>query len=457
MLRFFQRTCLALAIAGTVNSASAFSMLGPFEAWQIYALGFNIPQNGDLGGAMNLGNEYRWNMRTITYGFDSSFKTYFGQRGVDEINKAIAIINNVPPMSKMSQDLREFPVNTRSINYQATALGLYDLKSMALGALVEHLGLASPERYAWCLRIRQTTPAPTVYAVAMRNFDPVTLQPSAYVNDTLYTYGILDPVPIFAPALGDAVELPVDPLAFQFTAVASCIGDVYGGGFFNLFGQFYTGLTRDDVGGLRYVYSGKGPYVNYNIEGLVSDAITNVAVGGPVWTPAAQTNVVVANALRAGIDKITLREAKYDSMLGFFITTTNTFKDTYVLNSRVRKQNYQRILVQPNIIFGAADLEGGGTTFALPVILRSGTTNWVNNNLLNSQVGNAGPGIIQPVVFIVFSKTGPQVINQQPNFLEEQSNLGRSYRWASFDGTTNMFIYPNGTTIQDVERQVFGH
>src|SRR5262245_14625159 len=123
MRRLAQLTTLALAIFGAANSASAFSLLGPFDVWQVARIGYNIPENGDLGGPMNRGDEYRWNMRTITFGIDSSFKTFFGQRGVEELRKAVAIINKLPPVSKMSSNLVEFPTNARGVNFQAATLG----------------------------------------------------------------------------------------------------------------------------------------------------------------------------------------------------------------------------------------------------------------------------------------------------------------------------------------------
>src|SRR5437879_4157747 len=130
MLRHFQKTMLALMVANAVHSAHAFSMLGPLglsvESWKTQLIGWN-PRNGDIGGAVNLGEEYRWNIKTLTYGFDESFLNYFGQRGVDEINKAIAILNALPAYSQMSSNLDEFPLDTRRENYRASALALADL------------------------------------------------------------------------------------------------------------------------------------------------------------------------------------------------------------------------------------------------------------------------------------------------------------------------------------------
>src|SRR5690606_21956067 len=62
-----------LATAGT----HAFSLLGPHEDWQTPTLGYN-PFGEDRGAPKNLGEEYRWNLPVITYGFDRAFMDYFG-------------------------------------------------------------------------------------------------------------------------------------------------------------------------------------------------------------------------------------------------------------------------------------------------------------------------------------------------------------------------------------------
>src|SRR5205823_6311743 len=141
-------------------------------------------------------------------------------------------------------------------------LGLNDVKSTALSIIVEELGLAEPERYTWALRARAIlgTPPITNYAVIKQNFDPITRSPSSYVNDHLYTYMIEDPFAI-NPLVTDAVELPVDPTdPFVFSSVAGQ----------NLFvGQFYINLTRDDVGGLRFLY-GTNNIVTENLLATVT-------------------------------------------------------------------------------------------------------------------------------------------------------------------------------------------
>jgi hypothetical protein len=448
MSRNLLRIGFALLAAGTIQSASAFSLLGPPDAWQIPRIGYMLTPNDwnfDVGGPMNLGEEYRWNIKTITYGIDNSFKSYFGQRGVDEIRKAVAIINNLPPMSKLSSNLTEFPTDTKRVNYQAAALGVVDLKTYALAMLVNNLGLASPERYTWALRARIEFPGLVEYHVIQRNFDPVTLTPSRYVNGTLYTYSILEFSPTTAGDVADAVELPVDPLDFAYTSVANATDGQFG--FIPSYGEFFTGLTRDDVGGLRYLYAGKGPYKNSNVESLMPDVVTNtLATGGSTWGPIV-TGPPVNAALRPGIDKIVLREAKYDSEIGFFITVTNTYKDTYVTNNQARTQSIQRVLVQPDILFDAFSLD-------VSLLARTDTSLWVNNTALGQQAINAGPGNILPISFLSFNKDGPIWVNQTPNFLDEQNSFF-VFVWGSFDGTTNApFIYPNGGSLSELEDRV---
>jgi len=454
MSRLLRRVFLATVLAVSVSSASAFSLLGPYavnaanEVWQVLRIGYQIP--GDIGGPLNLGEEYRWNIKTITYGFDESFLNYFGQQGVDEINKAVAILNNLPPVSKMTTNLTEFPLDTRRVNYRASALGLIDLKSVALATLVEEMGLAGPEHYTWTLRSLQVFPNNTNYLVIKRNFDPVTLNPSSYVNGTLYTYAVVDPA-AFDDAgnpIADAVEIAVDPLAPQFTSVAAVNSAFIAGGTLQA-GDFLTGLTRDDAGGLRYIYHPN----NYNIESLIPG--TTGTSGGP-YDPATTNNVAVDTALRAGVDKILFKYVKYDSQLGNFNPFVQSYKDTYVTNSHKFKQRTERLLPGPDIVFGAAD-NGAATTDAIPLYVR--TANWVNNDALNGQNIIGGPGIISPQVSIDFSKIGPNNLNINfvTPFLDEYNVFITGFVWGSFDGTTNApIVYPNGTSIQELEQAVLG-
>ena len=103
---------------------------------------------------MNLGEEYRWNIPVLYYAFDQTFLDYFGSNGVFAIEQAMAILNGVSNVSSYSASLSEVPQEATRFNFRARALGLLDLKSAALHALVEKLGLADPVRYTWCLHGR---------------------------------------------------------------------------------------------------------------------------------------------------------------------------------------------------------------------------------------------------------------------------------------------------------------
>lgn len=262
MQRFIQKFLLVCCLLAGVKPAAGFSLLGVVEAWQTPGIGHNLV--GDIGGVKNLGEEYRMNLPVITYGFDSTFINYFGSNGVAAVDAAFAILNSLPPVSSLGNNLDEYPLrdpvtgvsttfqDSRRVNLRAQANNLLDMKSMALGVVIEELGLADPERHVWTLRDRKTvgTPAVTNYLVIMRNFDPDNFQPTPYVNGTRYTYQVAED----DQGQADAFDLPVDP-EYSFSSVA---GRYLG------YGAYYTYLTRDDIGGLRYIYSPD----NINVEPL---------------------------------------------------------------------------------------------------------------------------------------------------------------------------------------------
>ena len=269
MVRTFKQLLWMVVLALGVVDAGAFALLGPFANWQQQVIFYQLP--GDNGGPVNLGEEFRRNTPVMYYTFDANYLDYFGSNGVAAAEEAFQTMNGLTNVSSYSADLSEFPLEAQRYNYQAQALSLTDVKSVTLGLLVEELGLAEPERYTWCLHDREvgTLPCPQSvgYTVIKRNFDPAVsalnqYQPSSYVNGNLYSYTILE----FCqntPWLADAAEFPVDPLSPSFTAIAS---------FNTPPGAFYTGLTRDDVGGLRYLMQTN----NYNFESAGSNTVTYV-------------------------------------------------------------------------------------------------------------------------------------------------------------------------------------
>jgi hypothetical protein len=263
MLRFFKLFALVLLLSlGATRTARAFSLLGQYAVddagvtWQVDRIGYHI--GGDIGGPMNLGEEFRWNTPIITYAFDSSFLNYFGSNGVMAVEQAIAILNALPPASQM--DVNAYPFESIRSHPGAASLGLYDLKSSALELLVEELALAEPERWVWTLRDRKVTANNTItnWTVIQRNFDPITFEPTSYINNKLYIYD--DILTFSSPDIDFPNVVLGDPLALP-PFVSSVAGGRAGSG------NYYTGLTYDDVGGLRYMLRTN----NYNVEQLLPD------------------------------------------------------------------------------------------------------------------------------------------------------------------------------------------
>jgi hypothetical protein len=393
-------------------SAQAFALRGPLEPWMTTNLSYGL--RGDNGGPMALGSEYRRNLPVLTYGFDQSFLDHFGERGVQAVEEAIAILNALPPASEM--DLDVFASNTKGINFEAQAIGSVDLKSAALARLLHHLGLAEPERYVWILRERNVFPLSgglgTNYLVIGRNYDPHTSRPTNAVNGTAFTYQIDE---FGNPAVADTIELAVDPLSATGTAVAQ---------YDFLAGSFYTGLSRDDAGGLRYLYHA----TNINVEVL------------PAGIAAMGTNAVVNTAPRPGVDKIRFERMCWDTNRSRFHVMTNVFVDTYFSNGVPVQQTLQRILERPDITFRArafpldffyySPLDA--YLFWSPWVDSTKASTWINNAGLNDRPGGPGPGTIPPGQVIDFS-THSRYLHAQLGSPQTSAPPG----FGSFDGSTN--------------------
>lgn len=275
MTRFWKTLlCVGLLAAG-VRSAPGFALLGPFnETWHVGEIGFNLP--GDIGAPKNYAEEYRRNTPVMYYSFDTAFLDYFGSNGVWAVEQAFAVFNNLTNVSDYSPELTEFPLSTMDVNYRASALGLMDIKSAVLSLILEQMGLAEPERYTWVIHNRGVFPNGSCpdnmfYFVVRRNFGIVpsaldALQYSSYVNGNLLTYYIYEDCnenPRQLNPAADAVEIAVDPINDPLSAVASWQLNSID------LGAFYSGLTRDDVAGLRYLLR----YGNLNWESLSDDSL----------------------------------------------------------------------------------------------------------------------------------------------------------------------------------------
>ncbi len=498
MPRLFSKLLAVVCLLAATSAAQAFSLAGPFAAWMRQEIGYQI--GSDLSGPMNLGEEYRWNQPAITYAYDSSFLNYFGSNGVAAVEAAMKILNDIPSTAAMSVDLNEFPLDTRRVNYTAQALGLLDIKSFALSMMLEQLGVAVPERWVFTLRERLQIDNTFFYTVIRRNFDPVTLVPTSYVNGTLYTYTIQQTY----PDIFEAVEVPVDPNVPSVTSVASFVDslngtyDVGAASASQSTGTFYSGLTRDDVGALRYLYRRQ----NYNVETLVGNPTLSSGVGiiggggsgsaggafespfgsggggGDIWAPAvAPTNAaagggggvggagagggggltvtnfarpLINTALRPGVQKVNFVRVNYDSILGVVVNITNRIADTYITNGVAITQFVQLDTTQPDIIFSANDL---GLVQELPVTYTR-SINFVDQDAINGVEQLSGPGNIRGSTVLSFSDVGAWWINEGIGS-SEQSAIFVGPTWGFFDGSTNTpVIFPTGRSINDLERAV---
>ncbi len=467
------------------SQASAFSLLGPFKAganggepWQTPGFdgrprGLGYALLGDVGGPMLAFEAYRLNIPVVTYAFDSTFLRYFGTNGVADVERALEMFNALPPASAMSETLDEYPLDTKAENGDAAALGLIDLKSVTLSILMEQMGFANPERFVFGLRGREARPTFTNYSVIQMNYDPVSIQPSRYVNGVLYNYVIDDAIGPQGGEWASAAEwFTLDPLHLPYSSVAGGIGNpdlVYGespdgAGFFlggrgMGAGEYYRGLTRDDVGGIRFLLSPN----NVVVESLLPTVVPSTALSkGSPWGPvfgtniAGLTNVAITNVLgtnvisgfsvtglRPGVNKLTFQRVNFDSILGTtFTPITNRYVDTFInpTNGRIVRQQVARAILRPDIIFAVEDVD---TVLEEPFLyFRNTTAGWNNNAALNSAIAGriGGPGVIPPGIVITFNDVLPYTLGE-PGSLD--SDFPVPIAWGSFDGTDRTpVVYP---------------
>jgi hypothetical protein len=306
-----------------------------------------------------------------------------------------------------------------------------DLKSKTLSCLLPQLGLASPSRYVYVLHDLNTYvaldynsyaevvgmpiffestgwyygpprggPDDITNVVAGFNFDPESLAACDSINSVEFAGQI---------TLNIDRQLLVQAFTIDPLAVESCVADglAYDG-------EFYSGLTRDDIGGLRYLLSTN----NINYESL----LTGVQGVG--------TNSFVNAGWHPGVDKITFVLQPSDLVPGTFLALTNEFTDTYITNGNVIQQRLQRVTTEPDFLFSAKN-----------DAFYTGTTNWINNASLNGHTAGGGPGVIQPPVVIAFSKTGSWFYSPSSGSEEAVQDV-TSYgeRYGSFDGSTNVAL-----------------
>ena len=209
--------CTLLLLCSGVKG-SAFSLIGPLNAiaannvapagaltgyytWPDPAFAFNPaiqqPPNGTLhqgylnhydpmGWPVPIKQFYRWNYPELWYSFDAKFIRYFGFEGMQAVHNAIEVLNDYfEPQDKSYSGvssmnlLKEFEqhYSTWKLNPSAEVDNIYDIETLVMGLLVNHLGLGNPHRH--CFTIRDiygwqggVGGQTHNFDVAVRNYDP---------------------------------------------------------------------------------------------------------------------------------------------------------------------------------------------------------------------------------------------------------------------------------------------
>jgi hypothetical protein len=226
----------------------------------------------------------------------------------------------------------------------------------------------------------------------------------------------------------------VDPNGYYWSAVADWRSDQpYFG--YSWYSFFYTGLTRDDVGGLRYLLSTN----NVNLETLLPD-VHGIGTNATSW---------VDLAMRPGVDKVTFVRQQYSSLLRQFTPMTNQFIDSYITNGVVARQQVERVTAQPDVLFSASEI--GAYDPSGPVFASTGTTNWWNSATVTGN-GAGGPGVIRPPVKIAFTKCGMAVQTAEVAGGLYPPNTA-DFLWGNFDATTNPIVtFPDGPQFQETNQ-----
>jgi hypothetical protein len=378
-----------------LQTSWAFSLLGPSAAylgapstladsWQTELIGFN-PIPAYIGappyigadplaiGPKNIGEGYRRNTPVIYYGFDRNFSKYFGVNGEQAVDQAFGILNALTNVDSYSSDLVEFPLQSQSQNYNLMSVELRDVKSTTLAIMMEQMGLTDAIRYTWVLHNRfaipggRPCPLDMDYLVTMRNYpigaSPLNqLQYSDYVNGELYTYTIAEICESSPaqPPVADAVEHAADDLVY--TQPVASGGSVAEGALMN--GFFYTGLTRDDVGGLRSLYSSN----NFNMESMAAGSTLLSGSSGSTYTNLGDefqltTYNLTAFILAAATNNPAALQALYPGLVISSVRTNYNGTFTYTFANVVTNTLFTNTLVQYQII--TAIIGSGGVGWPL--------------------------------------------------------------------------------------------
>ncbi|MCH2386422.1 MAG: hypothetical protein MK293_14320, partial [Pedosphaera sp.] len=287
-----------ILLAG-ISDAFGFVMIGPTDlnatiAMAAPAAGNVLTNLGDeMGGPTELKTFFRVNNPHLTYAFDLSFVRYFGIEGMEAVHDAVHVINDFfVPVDGSYEGVSSIDYarhgylsnyNTAWVNTTAENQQVLDLKSLTLGILLNQLGVGNPHRYAFSIKgiVANAANSQWNFNVTLRNYDPITWQPTDKINGVTYSYRLIHDAngtgggTINTPSTVDMEEFTTDLSGNAWTAVSSITDSFYGGTsiywtdsptLFN-FGVYYDGmnamggqyqarhaLTYDDVGALKYLY-----------------------------------------------------------------------------------------------------------------------------------------------------------------------------------------------------------
>jgi hypothetical protein len=201
---------------------------------------------------------------------------------------------------------------------------------------------------------------------------------------------------------------------------------------------------------------------------LTQNAILHLTNHAFVYFPVdcATTNVT----LYQGMDRIQFVRSSYDSLLGrYYAPITNDYQMVMVTNSTAYTQKLRRVITHPDIIFNAGDDLNA-------FLARTGTAGW--NQVTNGSAGYVGPagalpapgpGTIDPSsspIVITFNRIVPQMIHWYDptvpgNGLNWESTRASitsmsftNFGWGTFTDSTNVVVYPDGTSLAALEQQV---
>ena len=141
-------------------------------------------------------------------------------------------------------------------------------------------------------------------------------------------------------------------------------------------------------------------------------------------------------------------------------------------NNVLTNQTVQRVVNLPDILFAAGDLPPPALgLISGATLVRPTSTRWVNNSALpgNTVAGGAailsGPGVIPAAlsnataIVIEFNTLGASRSQTSQAgrsvFLNEEGGI-RNGVWGYFNASEIFSVFPDGLTIQNLERQLYG-